>query len=179
MVRVERRLDRAGWLWVAAPAVLEHGGVLAGAMPCSQWPSHNKRRVPPPTAAARNATCVPQATSGEAFVIALAIYAAVCFGILVAFSWWRTAPWSRHFYAPKGFVAKGQVGGAPVLWSCLGADVPRPRWFSFLLLITTCSPGRPASLSATRSPGSSCPGGRRTPRWCSLPAPTLSCTCEQ
>lgn len=29
----------------------------------------------------------PQATTGEAFVIALAIYAAVCLGILLAFTW--------------------------------------------------------------------------------------------
>lgn len=29
----------------------------------------------------------PQASTGEAFVIALAIYAAVCLGILLAFTW--------------------------------------------------------------------------------------------
>lgn len=48
---------------------------IAAAAACRRWhPSHSASRP-------------PQATTGEAFVIALAIYAAVCLGILLAFTW--------------------------------------------------------------------------------------------
>ncbi|KAI7841239.1 hypothetical protein COHA_005076 [Chlorella ohadii] len=55
-----------------------------------------------------------KATTGEAFSIALAIYAAVCLGLLLAFTWWRRAPWAKRFYAPKLFVKPGQPRPKPI-----------------------------------------------------------------
>ncbi|KAL4447960.1 hypothetical protein ABPG75_005179 [Micractinium tetrahymenae] len=76
------------------------------------------------------------ATTGRAFGIALGIYSAICLGIFLLFSFWRRAPWGKHFYAPKSY-AKGQPlpkhisARRPFAWITTAVEAPEPAVLRF------------------------------------------------
>lgn len=74
------------------------------------------RLAPLPAVQGLKAACLsflppelPQATTGTAFAVALAMYAAACSVAFLAFGWFRDAPWARRFYAPKSLARGGQA----------------------------------------------------------------------